>query len=117
MSNLIEEPQFRVGACVTSYIDSRGIDPDYAIIDKRSYDYLKEIIKTETDGTVSLSNSTGVTLRVLRTEELSSRKRTKLEAINGLPLYLCTAGIFGRIKTRSIRSYNLEETTSHLSPL
>jgi len=115
LPDLIEEPQFRVGECVTRYIEIRGVDPDAAIIDERSYDYLKSVIKTEEDGTVSLSNSAGVTLSVFRPEEISARKRAKLGSIKGLPLYLCQTGVFGRIIVRSIRHYNLEDATYQLA--
>jgi hypothetical protein len=117
MTELTEEPQFKVGTCIGKYIETneRGA-PDSVLISERNNNYLGSLFHME-KGKLCLRNSAGTTLRVRRIEELSPRKRRKLEAISGIPLYLCQTGIGGRIKTRSIRSYNLENATYNLRQL
>ncbi len=115
MTELTEGPLFKVGVCIGEYIqiNKRGV-PDSVLISERNHNYLEGLFYTEMDGVACLHNSAGATLRIRRIEELSRRKRQRLEAVKGTPLYLCQTGFWGRIKTRSIHSYNLDDVTYNL---
>jgi len=116
MTELIEEPQFKIYACVGNYVRKKSYQPNAAIITEESHDYLERANLLYTSNkTTFLANSWRIPIRVYKIEELSQRKRAKLGATKGLILYLGQTGFFGGIKVKSIYNYNLEKTTLDLA--